>query len=262
MQALLTAIGIQQRNIRTSAQLLGSAYKTKKNIDKAGLVKKGLITPAFAKRGTDAEIANGITHAAVLEAIAHEPDLAILVTEDDIAPSSYRTPQQVSERIQLALKHLKACRTCVMFYLEYCHEVCDANRTTPDGYSIMHAPACSAAILFRPDKVHEILKRIYPIDGPIDDAYRDMIKNGSIAAHGEDVFYQDEYFGSDAERGRGTGAGLVHARTGPLCNSVVTSDQLTTNRRVWIAVAVALAVAMIAVVIAFVAWRHRHTSPS
>ena len=177
---------------------------------------RGLLTEEASRVLNDAYIANAITQLAYVALIADSGRPGIIM-EDDIMPLI----TNIGHRLALSLAELPD--DADMLYLEACFEQCDKTTPYKERLLRLHAPYCSAAILFTAKGARRVKTLCSPIFHGIDVMYPLLIERGQLVAYGTRpmLFAQDEFFGSDAGRPAETFEAIHRTRV-PFCSHPTT----------------------------------------
>jgi hypothetical protein len=121
-----------------------------------------------------------------------------IILEDDI--DTLINYKQIGYILEKSIKELPP--DADMLYLEMCYENCGKIKKISENLYKLHSPACTAAILYTAKGAKKVLKLCSPVFDGIDIMFPILIKQKKINAYGigSMLFFQDAYFGSNAER--------------------------------------------------------------
>ena len=133
------------------------------------------------------------TNIALMERLSEAESTApyVLIFEDDVVPTvPAEDVRKVIERTMAVLPD-----DWDMLYLEYCCETCLMAKTVAPGLIQSRNPSCTAAIMYRRERLAKILPLIkrYRREKQIDHAYKHLIQQGALKAYSAypAVFRQD-----------------------------------------------------------------------
>lgn len=216
MKQVLSQLGARRESIIISSDnqdnikmILAKDVKNRQT-----LIEEKKITDSASDKLNNPYVANALGQLDYVREIVRTGKNSIIM-EDDIVPlwSVY----EIGHRLQTSIDELPS--DADMLYLEICHENCEQIQKVGKTLYKLYEPSCSAAIYFTVKGAKKVLELCMPVFDGIDIMYPKLIRSGDLVAYGISgmLFVQDEYFGSDAERG-GEKFKRVHRPRASLCS--------------------------------------------
>jgi GR25 family glycosyltransferase involved in LPS biosynthesis len=199
MKELLTKIGANPTNIIFNSENFHNIPYIRKEdvIDREKLFKENKLTLSGSNKLNNPYVANALGQLDYIKVIAQSGSMGIILEDDIDTLINYK---QIGYILEKSIKELPP--DADMLYLEMCYENCGKIKKISENLYKLHSPACTAAILYTAKGAKKVLKLCSPVFDGIDIMFPILIKQKKINAYGigSMLFFQDAYFGSNAER--------------------------------------------------------------